>query len=333
MRLLAILISIAAALFACFPAAAQERELILVHSGAPSSLYEISANEFARRLDEKLPRPYRVTVMATPPGDGLASLDEVKNGRASFALVSSAMSAVGDCFAIFELPFLIRSRDQVRNIRGALFARHLEPAAEAKGFRILGVWEDGFRHLTNDVRPITRPKDLEGLKIAVPAGNIWREKALRAFGADPVPMALRAIPDALRTKLADGQEAPLGDIAAWKLAETQRHLSLSDHLYSPAFLVVRKAAFEALPADVRDSIAREALSMETWIQTAASKMESELVDMLDWKMELGQIDLDSFRTASAPLYGEFIRSVPGGSKMIEAMQQAGEVTASGRAAN
>ncbi|MGB0086427.1 MAG: TRAP transporter substrate-binding protein [Rhodomicrobiaceae bacterium] len=334
MRFFSILFYAFAALAASnLQASGETRDLILIHPGAPGSLYDLSATEFGRRLDQKLQRSYRVVVIANPAlGDGPALLDSVKNGRAAFVLASSAMVSVSDSFAIFELPFLIRSREQLSNIRGALLAGYLEPEAGKKGFHILGVWENGFRHFTNDRRPIRYPDDLKGLKIAVPPANMWREKLLRAFGADPIPLASRALPDALRTQIVDGQEAPLTDIAAWHLAATQRHLSLSDHLYSPAFLVTSTAEFDALPADVREAITEEARAMEAWIQKTAIKMESELVDTLDQKMELGQIDLDSFRAVSGTLYGEFVRTVPNGSKMIEIMQPAADVTASGHGA-
>ncbi len=325
MRVFSIVLYIAAALTASIFAASGEcRELILIHPGAPGSLYDISAAEFGRRLDQQLRPSYRVTVTANPAlGDGLALLNSVKNGRAIFVLASSAMVSVSDSFGIFELPFLIRSREQLRSVRDGLLTAYLEPEAEKKGFHILGVWENGFRHLTNDIRPIRRPDDLKGLKIALPPANIWREKLLLAFGADPVPMASRALPDALRTQIVDGQEAPLTDIAAWHLEQMQRHLSLSDHLYSPAFLVTSKAEFDVLPANVREMIGREARGMEPWIQSTAIRMESELVDRLDQTMEVGQVDENAFEAASRPLYGDFIRAVPGGSKMIEILQSAG----------
>ena len=296
-------------------------ELILLHSGAPDSLYDVSTAEFSRRVNQKLPPPHRLTVIANQQlGDGLSLLDSVKNGRATLVLASSAMVALSDSFGIFELPFLIRSRNQVRSIRPALLARFLEPEAAKKGLHILGVWESGFRQLTNDVAPIVLPKDMAELKIALPPANIWREKSLRAFGGEPVPMASRALYDALQTRIVDGQEAPLAEIAALRLTASQRHLALSDHLYSPAFLVTGTAQFETLPQAVREIIVSEALAMEGWIQDRAASMESELLDTLDQRMELSHIDVEAFKTLSRPVYGEFVRAVPHGSKMVEILQ-------------
>jgi TRAP-type C4-dicarboxylate transport system substrate-binding protein len=233
------------------------------------------------------------------------------------------MVSLSDSFAIFELPFLIRSRAQARAIRASLLGPFLEPEAAKKGFHIIGVWENGFRQLTNDSAPIRHPQDLAGLKIAVPPANIWREKALRAFGAEPVPMASRALFDALQMRIADGQEAPLAEIASLRLTANQRHLALSDHLYSPAFLITSSAQFEAMPKAVRDVIVSEALAMESWIESRAAAMESELLDTLDLRMELSHIDIEAFRHLCRPLYGEFVRAAPHGSKMIDILQSLG----------
>jgi TRAP-type transport system periplasmic protein len=303
------------------PARAALSELILLHSGAPGSLYDICTAEFSARVNRKLPPGYRVTVMANPQlGDGLSLIDSAKNGRATLVLASSAMVALSDSFGIFELPFLIRSRAQVRGIRPALFDRFLEPAAAKKGLHILGVWENGFRQITDSIAAIRHPQDLAGLKIAVPPGNSWRERVLRTFGAEPVPLASRALYDALRARIVDGQEAPLAEIAALRLTDDQRYLALSDHLYSPAFLVVSTAEFNALPQPVREVLAGEALAMERWIQARAAVMESNLLDTLDQRMQLSHVDTHAFETRGRPIYGEFIRAVPQGAKMIEALQ-------------
>ncbi len=136
--------------------------------------------------------------------------------------------------------------------------------------------------------------------------------------------APRALAKALRTQIVDGQEAPLAEIAAMDLTRTQRHLTLSDHLYSPAFLVSSQANLEAVPQAVRAIIASEIIAMEAWIQNTAIRLESDLIDRLDKNMELSQIDIDAFKAVSRSLYGDFIRAVPGGAKMITIMQAAGE---------
>lgn len=304
--------------------AAQRQELTFIHAGNPGSIFDISASEFKRRLEQKLPKTYQLSIIETPAlGDGLALLDSVKNGRATFVLTSSAMITLSNRFAIFELPFLITSRQQVRAIRATLLDRYLQPEAAQNGLHILGVWESGFRQFTNDLQPIRLPQDLKQLKIAVPPANPWRERLISAFGGEPLAMAGRALPDALRSEIADGQESPLAEIAALALMETQRHLTLSDHIYSPAFLLTSAANLKAMPEPIRKIVTSEAIEMEDWIQKTAIRLESELIDRLDRRMEVSQIDKDAFKSVSRSLYGDFVRTVPKGAKMIELLQAAG----------
>ncbi len=309
------------------PQAASGRELTLLHPGVPGSLYEISVTEFARRVNRRLPDGYRIVPRADPrSGDGPAAIAAIRNGRATLLLASSALLAISSRFAIFELPYLIRTRNQVRAIRKILLPAFLQPAAKEKGFTILGVWEDGFRHITNDLHPVAHPDHLKGLGIAV-ADNGWRARLLQALGAEPVPMPPAAVPDGLRLQRIDGFDAPLTEIAALELADIQHHLTLSDHLYSPAFLLAHQAELDALPEKVTKIIAAEAVAMEGWIQKTAIMLESDLLDRLDRRMKITHADIDAFRRATRTLYGNFVREVPKGAKMIEIMQSVGEVTA------
>src|SRR3546814_11977930 len=68
----------------------------------------------------------------------------------------------------------------------------LQPAAEAHGYRIIGLWENGFRHITNNVRPISQPDDLKGVKLRTPKGE-WRVKMFKLYGANPSPMAFSEV--------------------------------------------------------------------------------------------------------------------------------------------
>ncbi len=317
-----------ATLSAALPARADE--ITLLHPGIPGSLYDVSAKEFANRVNRRLPPVYRLSAVAAPSiGDGPALLHALNEGSASLVLASSAMLTISDRFAIFELPFLISSRDQIRNIRATLLPAYLQPAAHSDGFHILGVWESGFHQITNDARPISRPADLKGMSIAV-TDNRWRAKVLHAFGAEPVPMASSEVPEAIAQRRVEAQESPLADIAALGLAGIQRHLTLSDHIYSPAFLIARQELLQGLPAEVRDAIVIEAAAMEGWVQKAAIALDSDLVDRLDRGMEVHHADVEAFRNAGKPVYGEFIRAVPDGLRMIEMMQSTPEVTAANR---
>ena len=85
------------------------------------------------------------------------------------------------------------------------------PEAEKVGYHILGVWENGFRQITNNKRPIVKPEDLQGIKLRVPKG-VWRVKMFKAYGANPTPLGFSEVFVALQTGAMDGQENPLAQI-------------------------------------------------------------------------------------------------------------------------
>jgi tripartite ATP-independent transporter DctP family solute receptor len=300
---------------------AETTQLTLAHNGGAGSLYDLSAGEFVRRLKATLPENYVVTAYGDSKlGDDTAVLAKIKQGEIAFGLPSTVMSSISETFGIFELPFLIRDRDQVRRISETMLDPILQPEAKKHGFRILAVWENGFRQITNNVRPIRRPADLRGLKLRVPKG-LWREKAFRSLGAEPVPMPLHEVYKALQSGAIEGEENPLAQIYGAKFHEVQQYLTLSDHVYTPAYLIVSDEHFAKLPPDVQQAIERTAKEMQSWIYATAIRMESELIDRLGERMQSNQVDVKAFVEASRPLYGEFVRTVPGGAKLVNLVNE------------
>ncbi len=292
-------------------------QLFLAHNGGPGSLYQASADEFAKRANAKLPESYRVVAVGESGlGDDLTVLEKLKTGEVAMGLPSTVMSGVSDKFGIFELPFLIRERAQIQRVSNTLLDQYLQPEARSKGFRILGLWENGFRHITNNVRPIRKPDDLRGLKIRVPSGGPWREKLFRSLGAEPVPTPFPEVYPALQNNVIDGQENPLQQIKGAKFTEVQRYLTYSEHIYTPAYLLVGDAAFARLPFAVQEVLAITAAQMQQWVYDTAMRIESGLIDDFEEVIASNQLDIKAFEAATRPLYGEFIRTVEGGAKMV-----------------
>ena len=102
-----------------------------------------------------------------------------------------------------------------------------------------------MRHVTNSKRPIKVPGDLAGIKLRVPEGK-WRVKMFQAYGANPSPMKFSELFTALQTGVMDGEENPFTQIYSAKLQEVQKYLSLTGHVYTPAYLTVGKTKWEAL---------------------------------------------------------------------------------------
>jgi TRAP-type transport system periplasmic protein len=296
-------------------------ELTFGHNGGPGSLYEISANEFVRRVNERLAGKAHLTAAGNSAlGDDDTLLEKVKSGAVTFAIPASVMSSVDGAFGIFEMPFLIRDRSHMARVRDALLLDVFEPAVQRKGYRILAVWELGFRHITNNVRPIRDPEDLKGLRLRVPKG-IWRAKMFASYGAIPIPLSLDKTLEAIQSGQVDGQENPLQQIYAQHLDTQQKYLTLSFHLYSPAFLLVSEEHFSKLPPYVQSVLTKTAIEIEDYSQSEGEKLDRELLEKLSSSMIVNDIDLmEFFHEAAVGIYFEFASSSPGHQALLEKVE-------------
>jgi TRAP-type transport system periplasmic protein len=116
------------------------------------------------------------------------------------------------------------------------------------GLEVLAFGELGFRHITNNVRPVVKPEDLNRVKIRVP-GSKARILAFTTFGAQPISMNLGELYLALQQGTVDGQENPIAAVKNRSFFEVQKYLSLSSHVYSPVTLVMNAAKYDSLTDD------------------------------------------------------------------------------------
>jgi len=301
-----------------FTASAETMELKFGHVGAPGSLFAISAEEFAKRANEKLGDKAKVVVFGSSQlGGDKELLQKIKLGTVDFALPSTVMSSVVPEFGLFEMPYLVKDRDHMARIADEIVIPKLAPLAEKQGYKIIGIWENGFRQITNNVRPINTPEDLQGIKLRTPKGK-WRVKMFEAYGANPSPMALSEVFVALQTGVMDGQENPLIQIYSQKFQEVQKYLSLTGHVYTPAYVVVSARKWKQLPEDVRQVLEETASGMQDFVYETAAAKDQELLDkMKESGIQVNEADKQAFIDASGPIYDEFSKEVSSGREMID----------------
>jgi len=307
----------AAALLAQGAALAQT-ELKLGHVGEPGSLFQKSADEYARRVNEKLAGKVKVVTFGSSQlGGDKEMIQKLKLGTLDMALPSTVMTSEVDQFGLFELPYIVKDRDHMGRIEKEVFWPSMAPLAEKKGLKVLAVWENGYRHITNNRKPIRTPEDLKGIKLRVPEGK-WRVKMFQEYGANPSPMKFSELFTALQTGVMDGQENPFTQIYSAKLQEVQKFLSLSGHVYTPAYLIVGSRKYEQLPADVRKSLEEIARETQAFVYATAQKDEGELLGKLKQAgMQVNEVDKDAFIKASKGIYEEFGKEVAGAKPMID----------------
>jgi tripartite ATP-independent transporter DctP family solute receptor len=312
-------LTLLAALAAAFAGnALAQTEIKFGHVGEPGSLFAASADEFARRANARLGAKAKVVVFGSSQlGGDKELLQKLKLGTVDIALPSTVMSSEADLFGVFEMPYLVKDRSHMKRIESDVFWKTLAPAAEAKGLKVIGVWENGYRHITNSKRAINTPADLQGIKLRVPEGK-WRVKMFQAYGANPSPMKFSEVFTALQTGVMDGQENPFTQIYSAKFHEVQKYLSLTGHVYTPAYATVGARKWPSLPADVRGTLEAVARETQAFVYEKAAKDEEDLLAKIRAaNVQVNTPNKDAFIAASRPVYEEFAKEVKGAKEVID----------------
>jgi tripartite ATP-independent transporter DctP family solute receptor len=304
--------------FLVFAPAQAQLEIKLGHVGEPGSIFQKSADEFAKRANAKLAGKAKViTYGSSQLGSDEEMIQKLKLGTLDMAVPSTVMSSQVDLFGVFEMPYLVKDRAHMGRIEKEIFWSKLEPEVERKGLKVLAVWENGFRQITNSKRPIKVPADLAGIKLRVPGGK-WRVKMFQAYGANPSPMKFSEVFTALQTGVMDGEENPLTQIYSAKFQEVQKYLSLSGHVYTPAYVTVGSAHWNTLPADVRKVVEDTAKETQAYVYEVAARDDDELLGKLKSAgMQVNDVDKNAFVAASKTIYDEFGKEVPGAKELID----------------
>lgn len=297
------------------------KELIFAIGAAQGSLQYKTAEKFANNANAALKSAgsdYSISLF----GDGQLGKDKelmqkLKLGTVHLSQPSSIMAKVTPQFALFDMPFLVKDRAHLAKIESDVFWPSIAPTADKKGYKVLSMWENGFRHITNNVKPINTPADLKGIKLRTP-NSTWRVSMFRNWGGNPTPMSFSEVFVALQTGVIDGQENPLTNIYAAKFNEVQKYLSLTNHVYSPSYLVAGKRTWDKIPADVQTIIKDSANAIKPWMYELSDSQEQELLGKLkEGGMQVNKASYQDFVDASKPIYEQFAKKVDGGKDMLD----------------
>jgi tripartite ATP-independent transporter DctP family solute receptor len=155
-------------------------------------------------------------------GDEIVHMQQVRTGQLDVIPIGSDAVQLDSKFAVFDIPFLFSNRDEVAAVLDGEIGEQLDASFQEKaGLKIIGFGEIGFRHISNNIRPVNTPEDLKGLKLRTP-GSKTRVLAFEKLGASPISMNIGEVYLALQQGVIDGQENPLGNIRKWSWHEVQK---------------------------------------------------------------------------------------------------------------
>jgi tripartite ATP-independent transporter DctP family solute receptor len=317
---------LAATAFAFVAGTAQaQTTLKLGHGLAREAHYGVGAAYMAKAIGERMGGRYKVEVF---PDFQLGGEREMTEGAqlGTIDIVFTSSGPVGNFVPdtlITDIPFLFRDYQHARSVLDGPIGQGILDKCAAKGLICLAWAENGFRHMTNSKREVAAPADAKGLKLRTMENPIHMQ-AFRTLGVQATPMAWPEVLPALQQGTIDGQENPIGVIVSAKLSQTQKYLTLTGHVYSPAMILMSPAAFNKMsPADqklVRE-IAREAAKV-----TRARVEELErngLEELKKTSMQIRTLSPDekaAFQNALTPAFAEFAKRF--GQANIDAIRNA-----------
>jgi len=276
---------------------------------AETSILTRALRHLAAGLSGSLGTPWQVDVIPNVTLRGHRATDLltlVEEGTIEVCyFASSYLAGRVTSLGCFDKPFSVVDRARIyAELDGDLGARLAGDVAMHTGYRVLGFWDNGFRHISNRLRPIRHPGDCRGMRIRT-LDNAMYQRVLAAIGFTPVVIDVKDLVRAVETHEVDAQENPLTNTTNFGLHRTHRHLSLTSHFHGVALLLANRAWFEALApatqlamlaasakataAQRQFAIAEDALCLEQLRRDGVAIVSAEEIDVAAFRAAVAGI--------------------------------------------
>lgn len=286
-------------------------------------MYSQGAQKFADLIKERTNGRIQITVYPDGQlGKGERELLEaLQQGNVDlYAGSTGPVGGFSPSMLIVDIPFLFRDYSHVDKVMDGPIGKQLLADLEKANLKGLAFWENGFRNLTNSKKSVKTPEDAKGLKIRTMENKVhitaWKEA-----GVIPTPMAWAEVYGALQQKVVDGQENPLAVISTSKLNEVQKHLSMTQHVYSPAPIIMSLKKWQAMPKEDQELFLKTALEVAPWQRKLGRDSEAKMLAELEQKgmVIVKDIDKAAWQKSMQPAFDEFAKQF--GKDKIEAIMQ------------
>lgn len=298
-----------------------EQTLKMAYALSKTSHYGVAADAFEKAIGQSTNGQIKIQQF---PNSALGGEREVieglQLGTIDLAVVSTGatLNFVPET-GVIDIPFLFRDLDHARKVLDGPIGQKLLADFPEKGLIALAWGEQGFRHLTNNVRAVKTPADLKGLKIRTTENPI-HITAFRKIGMLPTPMAWPEVATALQQGTIDGQENPISVIVSAKLSQMQKYLSLTAHVYGPALILMSPSVYEGLSDEDKTKFKAAGVASAKAMRAFVDDVEKSGVETLKKEgMQVEEnVDHDAFVKAVEPVYPEFYKKF--GKELVESIR-------------
>lgn len=276
-------------------------------SSTPTTAWHKNLSGFADEV--KKDTDGRVVIQLYPSGQLGNEKDMVEGltlGTIDGGLIGGgSFQSVDPKFGIEALPYAWPSHEAAYRAFDGKLGKYLFGLLEKKGIVGLAWWENGFRHITNNKKPIVKPEDLKGLKIRVTPDKM-RLDTFKLLGAAPMAINFGELYSALQQGVVDGQENPYAIIYSNAFNEVQKYLSKSGHIWGSAVLCVNSDVWRKISDKDKDTIKKLALKWCAAQRKETIKEENEFLEKLKAKgMKVNDVDKAAFQKAVQPVWKSY----------------------------
>jgi tripartite ATP-independent transporter DctP family solute receptor len=287
----------------------QERKLRFALSLAADHPLGVAGQKFADLVAQKSGGKIKVSVYAGAVlGSDQQNLSAVRGGTLDFTTMATGLLAgINKEFMVFDLPFMFNSSKEAYALSDGPVGTGLMEKLSGEGIHGLGIWDLGFRNMTNNRRPIAKLEDFQGLKLRVIAAPVYIE-LFKQLGANPVPMTFGEVYGALESGAIDGQDNPLAVIQSAKFAEVQDYLSITRHIYTGMPFLMSGKTWAALSAEEQKIISEAADEAKRIGRELVQQQEATAIKQLGEEMKVNELapeEVARMRAAAKPVVDKF----------------------------
>ncbi len=271
-------------------------------------------NKFIEIIEEKSGGKIKITPYpATQLGSESQMIAAVRGGIQEMVIPSSApLTGFVPEYALFDFPFLFRNEKEAHAVLDGPVGERMLDVLSQHGLKGLCFWENGFRVVTNNKRPITKAEDIKGLKIRTMQSPVYLD-VFNTLGANAVPMAFTELFTALETGAVDAQENPYAIIDAGKFDEVQKYVSATKHSYAPFPVMIGKKLWDQFTPDEQKIFEEACTEAQAHQRKISYERNTALVKELQEKgmqfNELAPEELARMREMLAPVAEKYTKQV------------------------
>ncbi|WP_301107916.1 DctP family TRAP transporter solute-binding subunit [Sporosarcina sp.] len=242
----------------------------------------LAARKFARLMKERSNGYIEVQVFPNSilykDGEELEALsnDDIQ----MIAPATSKVTSIVPEWSVFDLPFAFDSYEEVHAYMKGRTGQELIGKLDRQGLVMLGMWDNGFKQLTNRDFPINKPVDIKGLNMRIMPSDII-EQQFELFGASAMKLDFNNVFQSLDEGLIDAQENTMSNITSKSLHYRQEYMTVSNHGYLGYVLLMNKEFWEGLPDEVRSLIEDTLTEVSDWQQEIAHKLNDQELSKLE----------------------------------------------------